>query len=119
MEQQIDPKLQQQMEQAQAQEQKKAEMDEAISSMMKQILSDEARERLNNIKAAKPEKAEKLQGLIIGNANTGRIQGKVTDDQLIDLIDQLDNKMTSEVSITYQRKNLVDSDDDLDLDEMF
>ena len=47
------------------------------------------------------------------------MQGKISDDQLIDLIDQLDEKQASETSITFQRKNLVDSDDDLDIDGMF
>lgn len=53
------------------------------------------------------------------NARSGRINGKVSDEQLIDLIDQLNERKTTATSVTFQRKNLVDSDDDIDLDELF
>ena len=43
----------------------------------------------------------------------------MSDDQLIDLIDQFDEKKKEETTITFKRKNLIDSDDEEDLDEMF
>jgi DNA-binding TFAR19-related protein (PDSD5 family) len=36
--------------------------------MMQQILSDEARVRLGNIAAVKPDRAERLENIIITNA---------------------------------------------------
>eukprot|EP00345_Euplotes_harpa_P006014 CAMPEP_0168328396 /NCGR_PEP_ID=MMETSP0213-20121227/6469_1 /TAXON_ID=151035 /ORGANISM="Euplotes harpa, Strain FSP1.4" /LENGTH=100 /DNA_ID=CAMNT_0008331485 /DNA_START=24 /DNA_END=322 /DNA_ORIENTATION=+ len=87
--------LQAQIEQAQAQEAKKQEMEETTSAILKQILSPEARERLSNIKAAKPEKASQIQMLLIANLQAGRIQGTISEAQLIELIDQLNEKQAA------------------------
>ncbi|CAI2378694.1 unnamed protein product [Moneuplotes crassus] len=111
--------MQKQIEQAQAQQEQQAQMEEAKNSMMKQILSTEARERLSNIQAANPKRAEQIESIIIGNARNGTIQGKVSDAQLIDLIDQFDTKKSQETTVTFKRKNLIDSDEEEDLDEMF
>ena len=53
---------------------------------MQQILSDEAAMRLGAITAANPQKAERLENIIIQNVQRGAIQGKVTEDQLIELL---------------------------------
>ena len=42
-----------------------------MSAMMGQILSPEAQIRLGAIAAAKPEKAEKLESIILSNAQRG------------------------------------------------
>ena len=59
---------------------------EQRSAVMGQCLDDAARVRLANIKAVKPEKAEQLENVIIGNMQRGGLQGKVTESQLIDLL---------------------------------
>ena len=45
--------------------------------------------RLGNIAMVKPEKAERLESIIIANAQRGMFQGKVSEAQLIDLLNQL------------------------------
>ena len=40
---------------------------EQRSAMMQQVLENDARVRLANIAAVKPEKAEQLENIIIGN----------------------------------------------------
>ena len=50
--------------------------------MLKQILSSEARLRLNNVKMVKPELANLVENYLIGLATQGRAQGQITDDQL-------------------------------------
>ena len=50
--------------------------------MLKQILSSEARLRLNNVKMVKPELASLVENYIIGLSAQGQAQGQITDDQL-------------------------------------
>jgi|TARA_B100001750_G_scaffold157261_1_gene126510 programmed cell death protein 5 len=50
--------------------------------MLKQILSAEARLRLNNVKMVKPELANLVENYIIGLSAQGKAQGQITDDQL-------------------------------------
>lgn len=54
--------------------------------MMQQCLDDAARVRLSNIAAVKPDKAEQLENIIISNLQRGAITGKISEDQLIDLM---------------------------------
>jgi DNA-binding TFAR19-related protein (PDSD5 family) len=53
-------------------EQKEA-MREQRKAIMGQILTNEAKERLANIACVKPEKAERLEMLLIENAKRGMI----------------------------------------------
>ena len=50
--------------------------------ILKQILSSEARSRLNNIKMVKPELADLVEQYLIGMATQGKIPGQLSDDQL-------------------------------------
>ena len=84
---------------------------------MGQCLDDAARVRLANIKAVKPEKAEQLENVIIGNMQRGGLQGKVTEAQLIDLLSQFAEKDEEDNKVEFKRRAF-DSDDDLDLDNL-
>ena len=81
--------MQQQMQQRAAMEEQKAAMREQKQAMMGQVLSNEAYIRLGNIRAVKPEKAERLENIIIQNAQRGVFQGKVSESQMIDLLEQV------------------------------
>ena len=50
--------------------------------MLKQILSADARLRLNNVKMVKPELANLVENYLLGLAAQGKAQGQITDDQL-------------------------------------
>ncbi len=50
--------------------------------MLKQILSSEARLRLNNVRMVKPELANLVENYLIGLSTQGKTQGQITDDQL-------------------------------------
>ena len=50
--------------------------------ILKQILTSEARSRLNNIKMVKPELSDLVEQYLIGMANQGKIPGQLSDDQL-------------------------------------
>lgn len=68
-------------------EEQRQAMREQKTAMMQQVLSEEARVRLGAIAAVKPEKAERLENIILTNAQRGTFQGKVTEAQLIDLLE--------------------------------
>ena len=67
-------------------EQRGQPTDEQINTqkeiMLKQILSSEARLRLNNVKMVKPELANLVENYLIGLSTQGKIQGQITDEQL-------------------------------------
>lgn len=50
--------------------------------ILKQILSPEARMRLNNIKMVKPELSDLVEQYLIGMATQGKLRGQLSDDQL-------------------------------------
>ncbi len=50
--------------------------------ILKQILTPEARMRLNNIKMVKPELSNLVEQYLIGMATQGKMSGQINDDQL-------------------------------------
>lgn len=71
--------------------------------ILKGILTNEARERLANIKLAKPDYALTLENQLIQLAQTRRVSDKITDQQLRQLLQQL-TKTTRESKITFKRR---------------
>ena len=59
-----------------------AEITAQKEQMIKQILTSEARSRLNNIKMVKPELSNLVEQYLIGMAAQRKISGQITDDQL-------------------------------------
>jgi len=59
-----------------------AEFEAQKEHILKQILSSEARSRLNNIKMVKPELATLVENHLIGLVTQGKINSPITDDQL-------------------------------------
>ena len=51
-------------------------------NILKQILTSDARMRLNNIKMVKPELSGMVEQYLIGMASQGKIRSQLTDDQL-------------------------------------
>ena len=84
--------------------------------MMSQCLDAVAYERIQNIRSVKPEKAEAIENIIIGNFQQGKVSGKISDAALTDLINQFNDQVGNGVQVVMKRKN--DIDDDLDLDNL-
>lgn len=84
--------------------------------MISQILTPEAADRLGRIRMVKAERAEDLENRLIMLARSGRLPGRVSDAQLVDLIEAVnENTKKAEPSIKFQRrKGAYDSDDDFD-----
>jgi len=54
--------------------------------ILKQVLTPEARSRLNNIKMVKPELSDSVEQFLIGMASQGKMPGQITDDQLKEIL---------------------------------
>jgi len=50
--------------------------------MLKQILSSDARLRLNNVRMVKPELADLVENYILNLSVQGKISGQISDEQL-------------------------------------
>lgn len=93
-------------------------MKEQKAAVMDQILSAEARVRLANIAVVKPEKAEKLENIIIQNAQRGMFQGKVSEAQLLDLLNQFGEMSVTANSEIVRSKHKFDEEDEIDIDNL-
>ncbi|XP_062501864.1 programmed cell death protein 5-like [Corticium candelabrum] len=83
------------------------------NSILSQILDQAARARLNTIAQVKPEKAQKVEGMLIQMAQTGQLGGKVTENQLKSLLEQVSQVTQKKTVVKFdRRRHAVDSDDD-------
>jgi programmed cell death protein 5 len=90
---------QQQQPDAEAQERMRREMEAQKRQAMMQILTPEARGRLANIRLTKPEYVDQIELQLIQLAQMGRIQSKITDEQLKELLKKLAGQK-KEINIT-------------------
>ncbi|ADD05093.1 putative DNA-binding protein [Natrialba magadii ATCC 43099] len=65
----------------QAEAQKKA--------VLRQHLTDDARKRLNTVKMSKPQFGEQVERQVISLARSGRLQGKIDDEKMKQLLQEL------------------------------
>lgn len=79
-----------------AKEQKMAELREQMEiqkqTILRQILTPEARRRLTNIKMVRPEFAEQIELQLIQAAQGGRLRAPLTDSQLKTLLAKIVSK---------------------------
>lgn len=67
------------------QERAKAQQD----ALLKQYLTDDARQRLNAVEMSKPEFAEKVKRQVTALAQSGRLQGKIDEDRMKQILREL------------------------------
>lgn len=85
------------------------------ASILKQILTPEALERLGRIKIVKSAKAEALEMKLIQMAMKGELQKQLTEDVLINML-ETQGQEAREKKIEYKRRAFEDdSDNDDDL----
>jgi programmed cell death protein 5 len=71
------------------QEAQEKEFEEKKKMILRSILTPKAKERLSNIKLARPQIGEQIENQLIMLAQSGRLQQKITDQQLRDLLSKL------------------------------
>ncbi|KAJ7562861.1 hypothetical protein O6H91_03G086800 [Diphasiastrum complanatum] len=98
-------------EQQQAQEEQKREAEERRQMMLAQIVSSQARERLARIALVKPEKARGVEDVILRSAQYGQITEKVSEERLIQLLEQINEQTQKTTKVTIQRRRSVFDDD--------
>ncbi|AMK14629.1 DNA-binding protein [Methanobrevibacter olleyae] len=80
---------QQQLAQQQMAQQRQQEMQDQLKQAMRQILTPEARGRLDNLRLTKPELVQQIEIQLLQSAQAGSLRGKVTDEQLKVLLKNL------------------------------
>ena len=78
------------------------------------VLSSEAAARLGRLAMVKPQKARQVEEYLLNMARSGRLQGKVTEQALIELLESANDESRKETKITMARRRYDDSDDDED-----
>ena len=63
-------------------QEKNSELKAQKETMLKQILSPDARLRLNNIRMVKPDLANLVETYLLNLSGQGKITGQISDDQL-------------------------------------
>jgi len=79
-----------------SQEHERIQMEQQIETqkqaILRQILTPEARQRLNNLKMVKQEYAEQLELQLIQLAQTGKVNIPITDEQLKEILARLQSR---------------------------
>ena len=78
--------MQEQQAAAQVQEEQKAALEAQKQAILRQILTEEARQRLTNVKLVRPQLAEAVEVRLIQLAQQGSINDKLSDAQLKDIL---------------------------------
>jgi programmed cell death protein 5 len=79
------------------------EFEDQKKLILRAILTDDARERLGRIKAARPEMAENLENQLIMLAQSGRLKNKINDEQLRELLSKI---LPKKRDITIRRRGI-------------
>ena len=83
------------------------------ASLLSQILTPEAADRLGRIRLVKESRATSVENRLIVLARSGQLQGKVSEDQLKQLLGAVAEHEDQEQKVTVSRRKGWD-DDDLD-----
>ena len=81
--------VQRQQQNQAAQEDRAKQFEMQKQSILRQILTPEARDRLANIRLANPEQADSVEMQLIKLAQSGRLKGTITDDMLREILQQI------------------------------
>jgi programmed cell death protein 5 len=94
---------QQKFSQEDFEETQRKELEDQKKLILRAILTDDARERLGRIKAARQEMAENIENQLIMLAQSGRLKNKINDEQLRELLLKL---LPKKRDITIRRRGI-------------
>ena len=78
--------IQEQQINAKAHEEQQAALEAQKQSILRQILTEEARQRLANVKLVRPQVAEAVELRLIQIAQQGGVREKINDEQLKEIL---------------------------------
>jgi programmed cell death protein 5 len=84
--------LQQRLQEERIKEEERRQLEIQKKTIIMSILTPEARGRLANIKLAKPEYGAQIENMLIQLAQTGKIQQRITDEQLKKILAKISQK---------------------------
>ena len=70
-------------------EQRQQQAEAQKKALLRKFLTDGARQRLNSVRMGKPDFAEQVEQQILGLAQSGRVQGKIDEDQMKQILKEL------------------------------
>jgi programmed cell death protein 5 len=76
-------------ERGEAQQAAREQAEAQKQALLKQHLTDGARQRLNAVQMSKPEVAEQVEQQVVALAKSGRIQDRIDEDQMRKLLKEL------------------------------
>ncbi len=86
----------QELQRAAADDQRRTQQAQQLEAqkqaLLRQILTQEARQRLTNIRMVRPEFAQQLELQLIQLAQTGRVQIPITDEQLKEALGRMQSQ---------------------------
>ncbi|KAF4662779.1 hypothetical protein FOL46_005132 [Perkinsus olseni] len=94
-------------------------MEERRRVAVRSMMEPEALERLNRIGLVKPEKQRAVESLIIQSAQSGRLQQRIDEGTLVELLEHVEKQSGGAGNIKFARRAFDDDDDsDIDLDNL-
>jgi len=89
-EEELDELRQKKMEQLREQQEGGGQDPEAQKkAVLRQHLTDDARQRLNTLKMSKPQVGEQVEQQMVALAQSGRVQGKIDDEKMKQLLEEM------------------------------
>jgi len=71
---------------------------------------------VSRIALVSPERSRQVETILARMAQSGQLRGRVSEEQLIELLDQMENSQSQaaakKTTIVYQRRRDFDDDDD-------
>ncbi|PPQ81438.1 hypothetical protein CVT26_007568 [Gymnopilus dilepis] len=96
---------------------KKEQEEQIRRDLLNTIVDTAARERLSRIALVSPDRSRQIETILVRMAQSGQLRGRVTEAQLIDLLDQMEQVQgqgaQKKSTIVYHRRKGLE-DDDLD-----
>jgi len=74
---------------AEAREERRQQAEAQKQAILKQYLTDGARQRLNTVRMSKPQFAEQVEQQLVSLAGSGRLGDRIDEDQMKDLLQEM------------------------------
>lgn len=102
----------QQAEAARQNHEQQAAREQQREAMLTRILTPEARERLSRISLVNPDKARGVGDYLLGQAQMGRLDSKVSDARLVEILEASGASASAAAApkVTFKRKGAWDDD---------